>query len=429
MIYKFKEENLIKSDKHSTITILISFIFENDKLKSIGLDENNAYFAIQILADTLTKVSDKYKTEKEMIKEKYRLYNAEVSFITDDYYKNSCLHLMIETINPKYVEDKNLLSNVFSLAKEKLYHPLLNDTKDGFDKKQIEIKKERLINDRKSIITNKSRFAKLRLLEEMKKEDEDILTLGLSTKEIEEISEYDIYKLYLHILNNSKILVNAYGNIEYNEINKEIDSLNLYSNDDVNISSFEVKDYEIKDTKEVVEVQDISQAKLLLGYRTTISFGAKYFPALILFSMMFGGITSSILFTNIREKKSLVYSIYSSLMSSRKIFIVSSANDSSKSKFIVEEVKKELNRCASGKSANSELLEMAKEEIINGEYSTYDSPISILNEQVSTYMTGFYKSSEFIEIIKQVTLEDVIYASKTLTLDTIYILRGKEDAK
>lgn len=429
-MYKFKEENLIKSDKHSTFTILISFIFEISKLKSIGLDEESAYFAIQILADTLTKVSEKYPTEKEMIKEKYRLYNAEVSFIADDYYKNSCLHLMIDAINPKYVEDDDLLASLFCLAKEKLYHPLLNDTKDGFDKKQIEIKKERLINDRKSIITNKARFSKLRLLEEMKKEGEDSLTLGLSTESIEKISEYDIYKLYLHILNNSKILVNAYGDLEYDTLSTEIDKLNLVSSDDVKICAYEAKDYEVKEAKEVVEVQDISQSKLYLGYRTSITFGSKYFPALIVFSMMFGGISASTLFVNIRERKSLVYSIYSALMSSRKIFFVASANDSNKSKFIVEEVKKELAKYANGDiEAKFELLEMAKEEIINGEYSTYDSPISILNEQVSTYMTGFYKSKEFIEVIKKVTIEDIIYASKTLTLDTIYILRGKEDEK
>ena len=425
MKYEFKEENLIKNDKHNTITILISFIFEYEGLNCIGLNPKKGYYASQILAECLSMVSEKYKTEKEIAAIKYKSYSSVVTFFVEDYHKNACLSLGIRSVNPIYVDDKNLLNTLFDLAKEKLYHPLLNSTKDGFDNAKINLKKETLINDRKFIVTNKSKYATTRFLEEIKKEGEDDLTLGFDTKEIEEINEYDIYKLYLHILNNSTVLVNAYGNIEYDTLKTYIDSLNLQTKE-VRINAFEKNDYKIEKVNKVVETQDIAQAKLFIGYRTNITYGSDYFCALVVFSVMFGGMAGSTLFRNIREKRSLVYNIYSSLKAGRKLFIVASANDSDKSDFIIDEVQKELLKYAGGKVENiEETLELAKEEIINNEYSSYDSPNTILNDKVTNYMTGFYETDEFIERVKQVTIDDIIYASKSLRLDTIYVLGGK----
>lgn len=426
MKYEFKEENLIKSDKHNTITILISFIFEYENLNCIGLNQKKAFYASQILAECLSKVSEKYKTEKDMATIKYKLYSSVVSFFIDDYYKNGCLNLVIGSINPKYVEDKDLLASLFSLAKEKLYHPLLNNKRDGFDSEKVNLKKKTLINDRKSIITNKAKYAKVRLLEEMKKEGEDELTFGYDTKEIEEINEYDIYKLYLHILSNSKVLVNAYGNIEYDNLKAQIDGLNLQTND-IRICAYEKNDYKVEKENKVVETQDITQAKLYLGYRTNITYDSTYFCAMVVFTVMFGGMVGSTLFRNIREKRSLVYNIYSTFNAGRKIFIIASANDTDKSDFIIEEVKNELSKYQSGNVDDiEEILELAKEEIINNEYSTYDSPNTILSEKITYYMTGLYEVDEFIEKVKEVSVDDIIYASKSLTLDTIYVLCGEK---
>ena len=418
MKYVFDKNNFIRNNKFNTLTILISFIHEKelDKLSYPAL-----------ISSIMNSCSNNYPTKKELYGKMYNLYNANLVFFNTNMYKNFAYNLAIEIVNPKYLNDDSLLDDTFQLAKELIYNPLLNDKKDGFDEKIFSEKKRLIIDNIKNIYNDKSRYSYIKLLENMKKENEFPISNALDYESIEKVSNNSLYDYYKEIINSSKVLVSCYGDIEEEVIKKYINDLNL-NTVDVNINLFEKKDYLIEKVNKIEEYQNLHQAKLHIGYRTTISYDSSLYSSYVVFSVMFGGMFNSTLTSNIREKLSLVYSIYSSIIQDQKIFVVSSGNDYDKTDEIVRIVNEELLKYQNGDIENKEaLLSMAKESIINETKDNFDSASRTLTQKLKDTLKGFRNINDFLIEIENVSIDDVIKASKTLSLDTIYVLGGKNN--
>ncbi|MBM3278473.1 MAG: insulinase family protein [Candidatus Handelsmanbacteria bacterium] len=61
--------------------------------------------------------------------------------------------------------------------------------------------------------------------------------------------------------------------------------------------------------QELFEAHEVSQGRLVLGYRTGIGMGDPLYPALLLFNALFGGDAQSLLFRQVREAAGLCYHI------------------------------------------------------------------------------------------------------------------------
>ena len=79
--------------------------------------------------------------------------------------------------------------------------------------------------------------------------------------------------------------------------------------------------------RDVVETMEVSQGKLCLGYVTPITNRDPEFPAMQVFNALFGAGMTSKLFQNVREKKSLCYSIGSAYYGTKGIVTVSAGID------------------------------------------------------------------------------------------------------
>ena len=419
MNIEFKDQNFLKSNKFNTIEILLSLI--NDK------DFDKDYY-LSLLLSILNVGCEKYPTKSSMVKKTYDLYNAAVFLTRKNYFKAQLLSLSIQTINPKYVNDNNLLHECIDLAYNLLYKPLLNENKDGFDEKIFAEKKKRLIASIKSNYNAKNYYARIKLLENTKKEDEPKLVESLDVSLVEKISNKELYKFYLDYINNSKIIVTASGDIEKEEIEKELSNFNFKSKERTIPALFETKDYKIEKVNKVIEYQNISQAKLFMSFRSTINHNDDLNVPAFIFNTMFGGMFTSSLCENIREKQSLVYHISSSFDTYRKIMTITSGNEQSKSDYIIDEVLKELSNYQKGIIKDADiLLERAKETLLNSIKETNDEAFGRIETIERSYLMDFRSEEEIIKRINDSTLEDIINASKTFTLDTIFILRGKEN--
>ena len=65
----------------------------------------------------------------------------------------------------------------------------------------------------------------------------------------------------------------------------------------------------------------VDQAKLNLGYRFPAIYGNANYYTFVVFNMMFGGDPSSVLFSEVREKQSLAYSIHSQIDGKMVIYL------------------------------------------------------------------------------------------------------------
>lgn len=416
MKFKLSKDDLIKSSKFKHISILISFVFERDFTK-------NGY--MELLTSILSDSCKKYNTKMALYKKMYELYNVNLFIYNANNFNTSSLIVNLEFLNPKYVNNDNLIDEVFSFFKEVLFHPLLNEEKNGFDEKVFDEHKETCLSIQRNIYNKKHSYAFIKLINNMKREDELTLINPLDENLYKSIKNEDLYKFYQDIFKKSKVFVKASGDIEYDLLNKKINELNLDTKD-ININVNNNKNYEINEVKRFEEVQDISQSHIDLGFRTTIAFNDPLYVAYLTFSTMFGGMFNSTLSTNIREKMSLVYNISASLLPEEKIFYVRSANDSNKCDLIIENVLKELKNYQDNNIENGEeLLKLAKEDIINGLNDTYDSASGLVSQALKYDLRGFRNDKEFFELLDKVSLNDIIEAAKTIKLDTIFILRGK----
>ena len=178
--------------------------------------------------------------------------------------------------------------------------------------------------------------------------------------------------------------------------------------------------------KERFETLDVTQGKLCMGLRTGITSRDPEYPALVLLNAVFGAGTTSKLFLNVREAKSLCYYASSGIDAVKGIMTVSSGIEFEKYDEARAAILEQLDRCRQGEISDKELSD-AKRHLDSGLRMQADSPGGLDNFYVGQAITGLNGTLEGLrERIGQVTKEQVIVAAQSLSLDTVYFLKGVE---
>lgn len=174
----------------------------------------------------------------------------------------------------------------------------------------------------------------------------------------------------------------------------------------------------------VTETMDVAQGKLCMGFVTPITLHSSQYPAMQVLNVLYGGGMTSKLFQNVREKLSLCYSVGSSYYGTKGILTVSAGIDFDKEGASREEILRQLQLCQEGTITREELVS-AREALISSLRAVPDSAGSIESYCFSAILSGKNPSLEnAIQAIRDVTLEQVVEAAKTLTLHSTYFLKG-----
>lgn len=177
---------------------------------------------------------------------------------------------------------------------------------------------------------------------------------------------------------------------------------------------------------EFTEEMDVSQAKLAMGFATPITLRDPRFAAMQVCNTILGGGMTCKLFMNIREKMSLCYDIGSGYYGSKGIVTVSAGIDRDKEALVRQEILRQLDAICQG-DITPEELEGAKQWLQSGLRSTHDSPGAIEGYYSNACINGFDMTvARHQEAIAAVTAEQVAEAAKTLTLDTVYFVKGAQ---
>ena len=172
------------------------------------------------------------------------------------------------------------------------------------------------------------------------------------------------------------------------------------------------------------ESMEITQAKLSMGFVTPITNQCDEFAAMQVLNTLFGAGMTCKLFMNIREKMSLCYSIGSAYYGSKGILTVSAGIDADKEQVVRQEILNQLDACRAGEITGEELA-AAKEAILSGLRSVYDSPGSIEGYENTAAIGGLPLSvAEYYRAVEAVTPEQVAAAAGTVQLHTTYFLKG-----
>ena len=323
---------------------------------------------------------------------------------------------------------EKLLNEVANLMAELLLSP---NTRGGLLLPDyVDSEKEKLLDLIRSRVNEKRGYAMSRCIEEMCCFEDFAVSRFGSEEEAENIHYKKLTKHYRHLLQSSpvelfycgkagcrqvaSVLKDAFASMPRGEIDYDIGT-------DVRMNA--VEDH----VRYVEEEMDVSQGKLVMGFRLGEYMEEPDIPAIYVFNTVYGSGANSKLFMNVREKLSLCYYAGSAIVLKKGIMLVSSGIEFDKYEEAKNEILAQLEAVKNGEISDEE-LETAKRSVASELRSAMDSQGELEGFWLSQAMEGLdYGPMELAELIEDVTKEDVMAIARSIEPDLIYFLKGFEE--
>ncbi|MBS4217685.1 insulinase family protein [Bacillus sp. FJAT-49711] len=406
--------HIIPTEKYKTNTIVW-------KMKAPLENETATYRAL--LPNVLQSNSKKYSTTSAFRSYLDELYGA--SFYTDVSKKGEfhIISFTIEVANEKFLQDKTpLLQRAIEFLSEVLQNP--NVTNHEFDEATMQKEKRSLKRRIQSLYDDKMRYASVRLVEEMCKDEPYSIQASGEEDKVDEITGAALFEYYKRAFKEDKMDLYIIGDIGLNEV-ENFCSVFQYE-ERTNPSHKNSPEKNVTKVKEVRETQDLNQGKLNIGCRTNISYGDSDYFALQLFNGIFGGFPHSKLFINVREKESLAYYAASRVESHKGLLMIMSGIESGNYEKAVSIIKEQLKLMKEG-SFSEEEISQTKAVIQNQFLETIDSARGVIEVFYHNIVAGTeVEFTDWIDKTNSTTRDEIIAVANKVTLDTIYFLSGME---
>lgn len=381
-----------------------------------------------LLPYVLEKGTDNFPTEKALMQRLDELYGAVLSIDGSKKGNHHILTYHLEVANEKYVPNETtLISEALSLFHEIIFRPYREE--GIFPEKRVSREKQTLQNKINAIRDDKMAYANQRLIDEMCETERYHLHTNGYQEDLDAITATDLSAYYDTMLQDDEMDVYLVGDIDIAEMKAQIRQA-FAAVPCAGKTAEVVQDDTPADTKvkEIIEHEQIQQAKLHIGYRTHIRYADEEYAALHVVNGLFGGFPSSKLFVNVREKESLAYYAVSRLESHKGLMFAFSGIDGadfSKTYDIIEVQRRALEQG----DFTEEALEQVKTLIESEWKETLDHAQGIAELFYQQVIGGKTREPEsFMEEIRQVTKEDVMEAAKQIELDTVYLLTNEKEA-
>ncbi|MFA7637302.1 MAG: pitrilysin family protein [Monoglobales bacterium] len=314
--------------------------------------------------------------------------------------------------------------NTSKKAAELLYEVVLNPKIVGnaFDKETVMLEKNNLKMLIASVFNDKKDYAEQRCTEIMFEGDPFAIHELGRLSDLEKVDEINLKEHYDKIMSQSKIDIYVSGNCDIDSVANVF--AGVKSEKEMPKNSVDNKKREIKT---VMETQDVSQGKLMMGFKTDIMPESIDTYKLLVFNSVYGSGTHSKLFCNVREKLSLAYYAYARYNRFKSVIMVGSGIEFENYDKAKDEILLQLEEIKKGNITEFE-LSSSKKSLINAYKSMDDEPLRIISAQASSeILDEDLTLDQKIAAIEAVTKEDVIKMSSHVWLDSIYFLKGKEN--
>ncbi len=174
------------------------------------------------------------------------------------------------------------------------------------------------------------------------------------------------------------------------------------------------------------EKSDVTQANLVLGFRTLTTLTDADYSAFTVFNAVLGGSLTSKLFVNVREKLSLCYSIGSRPDTSKGVMAVYCGIDPDKFDEAYSEILHQWELTCQGEITAAE-LEQSTKALINALTGLEDTPSAIADWFYSRILAGDTRCpEELVKALSTVTAQEVAAAARKIRLDTVFLLEGEK---
>ncbi len=414
--YNLNSYNLhvIKSDKVKSCHMEIHF---REKVKKENI------FYKSFLCDILTDCSKDLDTRRDVVIKLEELYKS--SFFGSTSKTGGVINTIFvyNFISPKYIKEDTYLEDVLALPFDMLLNPkVLNK---AFEENTFEVIKERMIRDLESMLENPNKLGISNALNVMDKDSLTSVSVMGDIASVEAISPSSLYKEYLNMINNNTCDIYVVGDIDFDQIHKIISKSFKLKTIKTNKLDMYVENKIVKKVKKEIDESTFVQSNLNIIYNLDNLNSKDRNIDFQVFNYLFGsGGLSSKLYKKLREENSLCYGVYSIYLKYDNIMIVQVSLDESNREKAIKLIDESLKEMVKGKFLDEE-LDDAKNNLMTSLKMSLDNNIALLSNFIFHLKDNLPPIEERIEMIKNITKEDVIKVAKKVKINTIYALKGK----
>ena len=410
--------NSIKENRFKTMRISVTAFLPLSK-------ETAAQNALMSLV--MTRSCDKYPDFTLLSKKLSYLYGASLSSGFHKMGDVQALTFSISGIDDRYALDDEVISiELSNLLCDVVFNPFVKD--NAFDAAECEQERRQLIDMIDSEFNEKRIYANQKALSIMCADEAYGIRRYGDKESVSALSAADLYTAWAQMLSSARFEIIFVGECDstnalevFKERFSKINRTPVALKTDVKLSADNVK-YENED-------MELSQSKMILGFRTAVAEPDDDTMATRLMCAVLGGTAHSKLFCNVREKLSLCYYCSSSYIRSKGIMLIESGVESDNIEKAKEAILGEIKAMQDGDITDEE-IKAAKMSMANSFNSACDTVSGIDSYYLSQMLDAtVYTPQEAVDKINSITKEDVIRCANKLSLDTVFTLTGTLNEK
>ncbi len=382
--------------------------------------KRETYSSNALLPYVLSSCSFEYDNFRKLNIKLGNLYGATLSTNNSKIMDYQCLNIAVSVINDEYtLEHEGVVNEAAKLLASLIFSPALQN--DSFRESDVNREKAQMLDRIRGEINDKRGFARQRAVSMLFGDDPYGVSRYGEEKDMEKITGRDLFIAWERMLRTAFVRVNVIGaklpSGLWNAVSSAFSAIKRE-----NVTEFTGFNTPNLKNTEQTDYMSVSQGKLVMGFSLGEVKAERETAATTVMADIFGGGPYSRLFTNVREKLSLCYYCACQAIKNKGFMLVDSGVESENATKAKEEILNQLEIMKKG--------EFTDDELAASIISICDS-VKSLEDSLST-LNAFYTSrvfdksvsspSELINIIKQVTREDVIKAAQKVTPCVTYQL-------
>ena len=403
---------------------------QDSRFKTMRLSANiitplSAEYAAEnaLLCGMLSRSCAKYPDFTALSKKLDSLYGAELTANIRKAGDNQTLMLSAAGIDDRYTLDGEKMTKELSeLLCSVVFEPNLSG--EAFVDKEVEQERRQLLDVLDSEFNEKRTYANAQLIKHMCKDEVFGVKRYGTAEKIKAATPQSLYETWQRLLKTAVFEILYVGDSApdmaeavFKEAFSKIDRAPSTAQTQIVRSASEAK--------HITEEIDVSQSKLVMGFRAGTALPDKEVYASMLMCAILGGTANSKLFCNVREKQSLCYYCGSRYDKVKGLVIVDSGVEGENIEKLEAGVLKEIEDMKNGVITDFE-MSATKMAIINSYQTSNDTVGGIESWYASQFFDEKFKTiEEMSAIINAVTKEEVVAAANRLTLDTVYVLKNR----
>ena len=353
-----------------------------------------------------------------------RLYGARIDYTVRKKGETQCVGFVASLMDDSFAPGgEKLLEPAAELLGELICDPVTE--RGRFVGAYFESERTNLIDAIRSVINDKREYADSRLLQEMcAGEPYGVPRLG-DEAAAERVQPRRLYSLYQELIATARLELIYSGSAPRERVEQALlSALSALPRDGIREADPGQPHAPRPEARRVEEALDVTQGKLGMGFACT----SDDYAAMMLGNTLFGGSSTSKLFLNVREKLSLCYYASSLYHRQKRLITVSSGIEFSNFQRAYDEILSQLEAVRRGEIEDWE-LEGARSTLLNAYATMGDSQGKLENFYLGQAATGQSETpEELADQVRDVSLERIRRAMETVSLDTVYFLRGEDEA-